>query len=175
MSLYSVLRAVVHTMPNTKFLWGTEKELDTIFQDFSAYPVICFISPHVSEPIMQHSGGINRNYECTLQFLNIGDTYGNNYRAPNEDARTGGFNNDLLILESQRAQINLFLIALRKYTYPSLITDPNYVANLIGAQYFKTVVNKPFKETPIYNKYADNLFGVSLKVKIETIYDDSFC
>ncbi|RFZ90473.1 hypothetical protein D0C36_22070 [Mucilaginibacter conchicola] len=129
------------------FLYGTEKELNTLADD-AVFPCVFMhplqpivLSPHVN-------GSVNNVFTLYLEFLYKTD-FGR-FTAENED------------LVQQALQIaNEFIIKAGKYR------DAD-------GRYFRLKAGEKAKCLPVYNKFDVNTTGVGLTITLNTMYFDVY-
>ncbi|TWR24644.1 hypothetical protein FPZ42_16265 [Mucilaginibacter achroorhodeus] len=129
------------------FLYGTEKELNTLADDITfpcvfmhpLQPVI--LSPHVN-------GSVNNVFTLYLEFLFKTD-FGR-FTAENED-----------IVQQALLLANEFIVKASKYRDAE-------------GRYFKIKPGEKAKCVPVYNKFDSNTTGVGLTITLNTMYFNAY-
>lgn len=129
------------------FLYGTEKELNTLVDD-TTFPCIfmhplqpVILSPHVN-------GSVNNVFTLYLEFLFKTD-FGR-FTAENED-----------IVQQALSLANEFIVKASKYRDAE-------------GRYFKIKSGEKAKCVPVYNKFDSNTTGVGLTITLATMYFNAY-
>jgi hypothetical protein len=138
------IQSVVQTLTGTPgFLYGTEKELNTLADD-AAFPCVMLypLQPIVVSP--QVNGSVDNVFTVYLEFLY--KTEFGQYTAENET-----------YVQQALRMANEFMVKAAKYR------DGD-------GRYFRIKAGEKAKCLPVYNKFDTNTTGVGLTVTLNTMY-----
>lgn len=142
------INAVVETLSGSPaFLYGTEKELNTLADD-TAFPCVMLypmppivLSPHVN-------GSVDNLFTIYLEFLY--KTGFGQYTAENET-----------YVQQALHMANEFMVKAAKYRDGE-------------GRYFRIKAGEKAKCVPVYNKFDTNTTGVGLTIVLNTMYYDAY-
>jgi hypothetical protein len=132
---------------NPSFLYGTEKELNTLADD-AAFPCVFMypMQPIVISP--QVNGSIDNVFTLYLEFLY--KTEFGQFTAENES-----------YVQQALRMANEFIVKAGKYRDGE-------------GRYFRIKAGEKAKCLPVYNKFDVNTTGVGLTITLNTMYYDTF-
>ncbi|AMR33937.1 hypothetical protein A0256_22060 [Mucilaginibacter sp. PAMC 26640] len=142
------INAVVDTLGGSpSFLYGTEKELNTLADD-AAFPCVMLypMQPIVLSP--QVNGSVNNVFTLYLEFLY--KTEFGQYTADNEN-----------YIRQALHMANEFIIKAGKYRDGE-------------GRHFRVKAGEKAKCTAVYNKYDTNTTGVGLTITLTAMYYEAF-
>ncbi|QHS56077.1 hypothetical protein GWR56_11225 [Mucilaginibacter sp. 14171R-50] len=142
------IQAVTQSLTaNPSFLYGTEKELNTLADD-AAFPCV-FMYP--MQPILvspQVNGSVDNTFTVYLEFLY--KTEFGQFTAENET-----------YIQQALQMANEFIVKAAKYR------DGN-------GRYFRIKAGEKAKCLPVYNKFDVNTTGVGLTITLNTMYYNAY-
>ena len=142
------INAIVATLSGSpSFLYGTEKELNTLADD-CAFPCVMLypLQPIAVSP--QINGSVDNVFTVYLEFLY--QTSFGQYTADNET-----------YVQQALRMANEFMVKAAKYR------DDN-------GRYFRIKAGEKAKCLPVYNKFDTNTTGVGLTVTLNTMYYETY-
>jgi hypothetical protein len=129
------------------FLYGTEKELNTLADD-TAFPCVFMYPMHPIVISPQINGSVNNVFTLYLEFLY--KTEFGQYTAANET-----------YVQQALRMANEFMVKAATYRDGE-------------GRYFRIKAGEKAKCLPVYNKFDVNTTGVGVTVTLNTMYYDSF-
>ncbi|MBD1394597.1 hypothetical protein [Mucilaginibacter glaciei] len=142
------IEAITQTLTGApSFLYGTEKELNTLADD-AAFPCVMLypLQPIVVSP--QVNGSVNNIFTIYIEFLY--KTEFGQFTAQNE-----------AYVQQAMYMANQFMVKAAKYR------DGD-------GRYFRVKAGEKAKCLPVYNKFDVNTTGVGLTITLSTMYYESF-
>ena len=133
---------------NPSFLYGTEKELNTLADDATSFPCVFMypMQPIVVSP--QVNGSVDNVFTLYLEFLY--KTEFGQFTAENET-----------YMQQALRMANEFIVKAAKYRDGE-------------GRYFRIKAGEKAKCLPVYNKFDVNTTGVGLTITLNTMYYDTF-